>query len=46
MPLSLFGQIDPPENRYEWFVQIEQQNEDGTGTAISPESQHRFFTWK
>lgn len=46
IPLALFGQIDPPENRYEWFVQIERENEDGTGTAISPESEHRFFTWK
>ncbi|MFN8459348.1 MAG: hypothetical protein U0401_32640 [Anaerolineae bacterium] len=46
IPLALFGQIDPPENRYEWFVQIERENEDGTGTAVSPESEHRFFTWK
>lgn len=46
IPLALFGQIDPPENRYEWFVQIERVNDDGTGTAISPESEHRFFTWK
>lgn len=46
VPLALFGQIDPPENRYEWFVQIERENEDGTGVAVSPESEHRFFTWK
>jgi hypothetical protein len=46
VPLALFGQIDPPENRYEWFVVIERVNEDGSGTAISPESEHRFFTWK
>lgn len=46
IPLSLFGKIDPPENKYEWFVVIERLNEDGSGTAISPESEHRTFTWK
>lgn len=46
VPLSLFGQVDPPDNRYEWYVQIERLNEDGSGTAISPESEHRTFTWK
>jgi len=46
VPLSLFGQIDGPDNRYEWFVVIERLNDDGSGTAVSPESQHRTFTWK
>jgi hypothetical protein len=46
IPLSLYGQIDPPENRYEWFVVVERMNEDGTATAVSPESEHRTFTWK
>ncbi len=46
VPLSLFGKVDPPENKYEWYVQIERLNEDGSGTAISPESEHRTFTWK
>jgi hypothetical protein len=45
MPLSLYGQIDPPEHRYEWFVVIERLNEDGSGTAISPESEVRVFYW-
>jgi hypothetical protein len=46
VPLDLFGQIDGPENRYEWFVVIERANEDGSATAVSPESQRRIFTWK
>ena len=46
VPVSLYGQIDPPQNLYEWFVVIERLNEDGSGTAISPESEHRTFTWK
>ena len=46
IPLSLFGQVDPPENHYEWFVVIERLNDDGSGTAISPESEKRSFTWK
>jgi hypothetical protein len=46
VPLSLFGQIDGPDNRYEWFVVIERLNDDGSGTAVSPESERRIFTWK
>jgi hypothetical protein len=46
MPLSLFGLVDGPDNRYEWYVVVERLNEDGSGTAISPESEHRTFTWK
>ena len=46
VPLSLYGQVDPPENFYEWFVVVERVNNDGSGTAISPESSKRSFTWK
>ncbi len=46
VPISLYGQIDPPENRYEWFVVVERLNNDGSGTAISPESERWTFTWK
>jgi hypothetical protein len=46
LPLSLYGQIDGPEFLYEWFVQVERLNDDGSGTAISPESEHRKFTWR
>lgn len=46
VPLKLYKQIDPPENRYEWFVVIERLNDDGSGTAISPESERLSFTWK
>lgn len=46
VPLSLFGQVDGPENKYEWFVVVERLNDDGSGTAISPESERRTFTWK
>jgi hypothetical protein len=46
VPLSLFGQIDGPDNRYQWFVVVERLNDDGSGTAISPESERRTFTWK
>lgn len=46
VPLDLFGKIDGPDNRYEWFVVIERANDDGSATAVSPESEHRTFTWK
>ena len=46
IPPSLYGQIDGPNNLYEWFVVVERLNDDGSGTAISPESEHRHFTWK
>jgi hypothetical protein len=46
VPLQLYGKIDPPENRYEWFVVVERLNEDGSGTAISPESERWHFVWK
>lgn len=46
VPLALFGQIDGPDNRYQWFVVIERLNDDGSGTAVSPESERRSFTWK
>jgi hypothetical protein len=46
VPLSLYGQIDPPENRYEWFVVVERLNDDGSGTAISPESERWSFVWR
>ena len=46
IPASLYKQIDGPENRYEWFVVVEKRNDDGSGTAISPESERRTFTWK
>jgi hypothetical protein len=46
VPLEFFGKIDGPDNRYEWFVVIERANEDGSGTPISPESEHRTFTWR
>ena len=45
MPLSLYQQIDPPERRYEWFVVVERLNADGSGTAISPQSEVRTFFW-
>jgi hypothetical protein len=46
IPTSLYGQVDGPENIYEWFVVVERLNDDGSGTAISPESERRTFTWK
>ena len=46
VPLDLFGQIDGPENRYEWFVYVERTNEDGSATAVSPESERRAFVWR
>lgn len=46
VPLQLYKKIDPPDNLYEWFVVVERLNSDGSGTAISPESEHRHFTWK
>jgi hypothetical protein len=46
VPLDLFGQIDGPDNRYEWYVYIEQVNQDGSAMAVSPESERRSFTWR
>ncbi len=46
IPLSMYGQIDGPEYLYEWFVVVERLNDDGSGTAISPESEHRRFVWR
>ncbi len=45
VPQQLYRQIDPPEHRYEWFVVVERLNKDGSGTAISPESERRSFVW-
>lgn len=46
VPLQLYRKIDPPDNRYEWFVVVERLNQDGSGTSISPESERRSFVWK
>lgn len=46
IPFELFGQADGPDRLYEWYVQVERLNEDGTGTAVSPESERRSFTWR
>jgi hypothetical protein len=46
IPLSMYGQIDGPEYLYEWFVVVERLNDDGSGTAISPESERRRFVWR
>lgn len=46
IPLSLFGQVDGPAHGYEWFVVVERLNNDGSATAISPESGRHSFTWK
>jgi hypothetical protein len=46
IPVSLYGQVDGPENLYVWFVVVERLNDDGSGTTISPESERRTFTWK
>jgi hypothetical protein len=45
MPLFLFGQVDGPEFVYEWFVFVERLNDDGSTTALSPESRRSSFTW-
>src|SRR6185503_19559899 len=44
IPLSLFGQVDGSAYLYEWFVVVERLNDDGSATAISPESGRRSFT--
>lgn len=46
IPLSLHGQVDGPEYKYEWFVVVERQNDDGSAVAISPESARRTFYWR
>ena len=46
IPLSMYGQIDGPDYLYEWFVTVERLNDDGSGTSISPESEHRRFVWR
>ncbi len=42
MPFRLFGQVDGPQNFYQWYVVIE----NADGKAISPRSEMRTFTWK
>lgn len=45
VPLELYHQADGPKFEYFWYVYVERVQSDGTGVPISPESEHRFFTW-
>lgn len=46
VPLDLFHEADGPKFEYFWYVYVERVQSDGTGIPISPESEHRFFTWE
>lgn len=45
VPLELYQKIDPPLNRYEWYVIIERSQDEGA-IAVSPESERRHFIWR
>lgn len=45
IPLDLYHEADGPKFEYFWYVYVERVQSDGTGIPISPESEHRFFTW-
>ncbi len=46
VPFELYHDADGPEFKYTWYVYVEAVQPDGTGIAISPESEHRTFIWK
>ena len=46
VPFELYQDADGPEFKYTRYVYVEAVQPDGTGIAISPESEHRSFTWK
>lgn len=46
IPLELYHEADGPKFEYFWYVYVERVQSDGTGIPISPESEHRFFTWE
>ncbi len=45
VPLQLYQQIDPPLNRYEWYVIVERSQDEGA-IPVSPESERRHFIWR
>ncbi len=46
VPIELFHDADGPEFDHVWYVYVEAVQPDGKGIPISPESEHRHFTWK
>lgn len=45
LPDILYYKADGPELQYEWWVYVERKNADGSTTQLSPESEHRIFSW-
>ena len=45
IPLDFYHEADGPRHEYIWYVYVERIQADGTGVPISPESEHRTFTW-
>lgn len=45
VPMTLYHDADGPEYLHTWYVSVEAIQADGTGLAISPESEHRKFVW-
>lgn len=51
VPRYLYGMVEAAERRYTWYVVVMRQTGTTaqgyrTGVAISPESEHRWFTWR
>ncbi|MDM8532721.1 hypothetical protein QUF63_16290 [Anaerolineales bacterium HSG25] len=46
IPLDIIDRVDGPDNRFEWFVIVEQDNGDDDVRQISPQSETRIFTWR
>ncbi len=46
IPQELYRDADGPEFDHEWYVYVEAVQPDGTGKAVSPDSEHRHFTWE
>lgn len=45
VPMSLYHDADGPEYLHTWYVYVEAVQPDGSGLAISPESERRKFVW-
>lgn len=46
IPQELYRDADGPEFDHKWYVYVEAVQPDGTGKAVSPDSEYRHFTWE
>ena len=45
VPMALYHDADGPDYLHTWYVYVEAIQPDGSGLAISPESERRKFVW-